>query len=129
MFEWPIDAIAGAWNYLQTVGQDLINGLILWAATVRTEIASFNPTQRIVLWIQFGVGILTIIWIIFQFAWLRRLNEARLERHLEETITTERDDLADADRSTGQITEAEYQHRRRLILENKLDEAGYGANR
>ena len=95
MFEWPIDAIAGAWNYLQTVGQDLINGLILWAATVRTEIASFNPTQRIVLWIQFGVGILTIIWIIFQFAWLRRLNEARLERHLEETITTERDDLAD----------------------------------
>lgn len=37
-------------------------------------------------------------------------------------------DLADADRSTGQITEAEYQHRRRLILENRLDEAGYGAN-
>jgi hypothetical protein len=37
-------------------------------------------------------------------------------------------DMADADRSNGQITEAEYQHRRRLILENRLDEAGYGAS-
>ena len=36
-------------------------------------------------------------------------------------------DMADADRSNGVITESEYQHRRRLILENKLDEAGYGA--
>lgn len=35
-------------------------------------------------------------------------------------------DEADADRASGQITESEYQHRRRLILENKLDEAGYG---
>jgi tetratricopeptide (TPR) repeat protein len=95
MFEWPIDAIAGAWNYLQTVGQDLINELGLLTAAVRTEIASFNPTQRLVLWIQFGVGILTIIWIIFQFAWMRRLNEARLERHLEGTISAERDELAD----------------------------------
>jgi hypothetical protein len=32
---------------------------------------------------------------ISQFAWLRRLNEARLERHLESTISTERDELAD----------------------------------
>src|SRR5689334_17425722 len=95
MFEWPIDAIAGAWNYFHTVGQVLINELSLLAAAARTEIASFNPTQRLVLWIQFGVGILTIIWIIFQFAWLRRLNEARLERHLEGTISAERDELAD----------------------------------
>jgi hypothetical protein len=35
-------------------------------------------------------------------------------------------DLADADRASGKITEAEYQKRRRLILENRLDEAGYG---
>lgn len=36
-------------------------------------------------------------------------------------------DRADADRASGRITESEYQHRRRLILEGKLDEAGYGA--
>jgi tetratricopeptide (TPR) repeat protein len=48
-----------------------------------------------VLWIQLIVGLMTIVWIIFQFAWLRRLNEARLERHLESTISAERDELAD----------------------------------
>jgi hypothetical protein len=36
-------------------------------------------------------------------------------------------DLNAAERSSGMITEAEYQRRRRLILEGKLDEAGYGA--
>ncbi|MFI5315759.1 MAG: hypothetical protein ACHQ6T_08660 [Myxococcota bacterium] len=36
-------------------------------------------------------------------------------------------DLATAARSDGSITESEFQRRRRLILENKLDEAGYGA--
>jgi len=36
-------------------------------------------------------------------------------------------DEADTDRANGKITESEYQHRRRLILENKIDEAGYGA--
>jgi len=36
-------------------------------------------------------------------------------------------DEADADRANGRITESEYQHKRRLILEGKLDEAGYGA--
>ncbi len=36
-------------------------------------------------------------------------------------------DEADADRASGQITESQYQHARRLILEGKLDEAGYGA--
>jgi hypothetical protein len=37
-------------------------------------------------------------------------------------------DQADAARSNGSITEAEYQKRRRLILENKLEEAGYGTS-
>lgn len=35
-------------------------------------------------------------------------------------------DECDADRANGRITESEYQHRRRLILEGKIDEAGYG---
>lgn len=35
-------------------------------------------------------------------------------------------DLLEAARSGGSITELEYQRRRRLILEGKLDEAGYG---
>jgi hypothetical protein len=35
-------------------------------------------------------------------------------------------DQLDAARQSGLIKEAEYQRRRRLILEGKLDEAGYG---
>lgn len=56
--------------------------------------ADINPTQRAVLWVQLIAGSLTVIWIIFQIAWLRRLNEARLERYLENRIAFERDDLA-----------------------------------
>lgn len=36
-------------------------------------------------------------------------------------------DQLDARRTAGQITEAEYQRKRRLILEGRLDEAGFGA--
>lgn len=35
-------------------------------------------------------------------------------------------DEAEADRSSGALSESQYQRARRLILENKLDEAGYG---
>ncbi len=35
-------------------------------------------------------------------------------------------DQLDADRGAGKVTEAEYQRRRRLILEDKLEDAGYG---
>jgi hypothetical protein len=35
-------------------------------------------------------------------------------------------DQVEAARTSGNITEGEYQKRKRLILENKLDEAGYG---
>ena len=95
MFEWLFDTIIFAWTYLFAAGQEQLQDLRDWLEGVRTAIANFNPTQRVVLWIQFGVGILTVIWIVFQFAWLRRLNEARLERHLEGTISAERDELAD----------------------------------
>ena len=95
MFEWLIDAILLAWTYVLTLGQQYFQEINSWFEAARAEIASFNPTQRLVLWIQFGVGLLTIIWIVFQFAWMRRLNEARLERHLEGTISAERDELAD----------------------------------
>ena len=61
---------------------------------VLDALTGLSPDQKIVLWIQSIVGCLTIVWIIFQFAWLRRLNEARLERYLEDRIATERDDLA-----------------------------------
>lgn len=59
------------------------------------SLKGLRPTADIVLTIQLVVGVLTIVWIIFQFAWLRRLNEVRLERHLEGTISAERDELAD----------------------------------
>jgi hypothetical protein len=57
-------------------------------------VEGINPTQSAVLWIQVIAVSLTVVWIIFQFAWLRRLNEARLERYLENRIATERDELA-----------------------------------
>ena len=67
-------------------------------------LSGLNPDQKIVLWIQSIVGCLTILWIIFQFAWLRRLNEARLERYLEDRIATERDDLAqERQRTIGEL--------------------------
>jgi tetratricopeptide (TPR) repeat protein len=61
---------------------------------IADSVTSINPSQSAVLWIQIIAGLLTVIWIIFQFAWMRRLNEARLERYLEERIATEREDLA-----------------------------------
>jgi hypothetical protein len=36
-------------------------------------------------------------------------------------------DQLDAGRSSGLVKEADYQRRRRLVLENRLDEAGFGA--
>ncbi len=36
-------------------------------------------------------------------------------------------DELDAARTAGRVTEADYQRRRRLVLEGRLDEAGYGA--
>lgn len=68
--------------------------VINFIGSVRESVAAINPSQSAVLWIQIVSGTLTVIWIVFQFAWLRRLNEARLERYLEDRITTERDDLA-----------------------------------
>ncbi len=61
---------------------------------------------------------LTIVWIIFQFAWLRRLNEARLERHLESTVSTEREELADERTATLAELDRVVKSRglRRLIL-------------
>lgn len=67
---------------------------LTWMQEFSQQIASINPTQSMVLWIQIVAGSLTVVWIFVQFAWLRRLNEARLERYLEERITTERDTLA-----------------------------------
>src|SRR5207244_3509149 len=50
--------------------------------------------------------------------WLRRLNEARLERHLESTISTERDELADERTTTLAELDRVVKSRglRRLIL-------------
>lgn len=69
------------------------NDLIIRFNELLQKIAEINPTQRAVLWIQLTAGALTVVWIVFQFAWLRRLNEARLERYLEDRISDERDDL------------------------------------
>jgi tetratricopeptide (TPR) repeat protein len=46
------------------------------------------------MWIQLLAGMMTVIWIIIQFAAWRRLNEARVERYLEDRIDSEREDLA-----------------------------------
>lgn len=59
------------------------------------KVAQIRPSQTEVLWLQIIVGLLTILWILFQFAWLRRLNEARLEKFLEAAVRMERDVLAD----------------------------------
>src|SRR5262245_33173885 len=102
-----LDLLRDAYTYLTTNAQAALD-----------KIASLEPTQRVVLWIQLLVGLLTIVWIIFQFAWLRRLNEARLERHLESTISTERDELADERATTLAELDRVVKSRglRRLIL-------------
>ena len=83
MFEDIAALIHGIWHYI-------FGWLQLTFETAR----NINPSQPAVLWVQLAAGTLTVIWIVFQFAWLRRLNEARLERYLEDRIITERDDLA-----------------------------------
>ena len=60
MFEGLIDAVVVVWTSLVVLGQEFISELISQITAIRTEIANFNPTQRLVLWIQFGVGVLTI---------------------------------------------------------------------
>jgi hypothetical protein len=86
-------------EFLLSMGSDVLrfgHGLAVSIYdSANNKFANFKPTQDLVLWIQVVVGLMTIVWIIFQFAWLRRLNESRLERHLEGTISSQRDELAD----------------------------------
>ena len=78
---------------------DLINQLSSFVQAAFTAVAQrtaeIHPSQTEVLWLQLVVGLLTILWIIFQFAWLRRLNEVKLEKFLEAAVRMERDVLAD----------------------------------
>lgn len=92
MFEGLLEHAFGFWTYIQGLLQRARDYLSTSAQSLLDNIRSLEPNQKLVLWIQLIVGLLTIVWIIFQFAWLRRLNEARLERHLESTISTERDE-------------------------------------
>lgn len=57
------------------------------------RVRDYNPSQSTVLWFQLIVAVLTIGWIVYQFTWLRRLNEARLEEYLEQKILTDHDEL------------------------------------
>lgn len=75
--------LLNAWHYV-----------LSWLYLAYEKASSIDPTQSAALWVQIIAGSLTVVWIIFQFAWMRRLNEARLERFLEDRISTERDDLA-----------------------------------
>ena len=59
-----------------------------------TLLATLNPKQEWVMWVQLIAGAMTVTWIIIQFAAWRRLNEARVDRYLEERIDSEREDLA-----------------------------------
>jgi hypothetical protein len=99
MFEGLPELVLAIWTYVHRLLYEAYAYLTTSAQSTLDKITSLEPTQKVVLWIQLFVGLLTVVWIIFQFAWLRRLNEARLERHLESTINTERDELAD-ERST-----------------------------
>jgi hypothetical protein len=118
MFEGRIESALAIWASFLDLLRDAYAYLTTSAQTAFDKIASLEPTQKVVLWIQLLVGLLTIVWIIFQFAWLRRLNEARLERHLESTISTERDELADERATTLAELDRVVKSRglRRLIL-------------
>jgi hypothetical protein len=100
MFERIADIILETWAGILVLAGELYAAVATNVRAARDMIAGLEPTQRAVLWIQLVVGLMTIVWIIFQFAWLRRLNEARLERHLEGTISSERDELADEKTAT-----------------------------
>ena len=91
MFEGLPELVLAIWTYIQSQLREAYAYLTTSTQSALDKITSLEPTQKVVLWIQLFVGLLTVVWIIFQFAWLRRLNEARLERHLESTISTERD--------------------------------------
>ena len=95
MFEGLPELVLAIWTYIQSQLREAYAYLTTSTQSALDRITSLEPTQKVVLWIQLFVGLLTVVWIIFQFAWLRRLNEARLERHLESTISTERAELAD----------------------------------
>src|SRR5262245_45552569 len=118
MFEGLLGLILAIWSYVQGLLYQAYAYLTTSAQSAFDKITSLEPTQKVVLWIQLIVGLLTIVWIIFQFAWLRRLNEARLERHLESTISTERDELADERTTTLAELDRVVKSRglRRLIL-------------
>jgi hypothetical protein len=118
MFEGLPERIVEVWTQIQSLLHEAYISLIMSAQTALDKITSLEPTQKVVLWIQLFVGLLTVVWIIFQFAWLRRLNEARLERHLESTISTERDELADERTTTLAELDRVVKSRglRRLIL-------------
>ena len=118
MFEGLPELVLGIWTYIQGLLHEAYVYLTTSAQSALDTIRNLEPTQKVVLWIQLFVGLLTIVWIIFQFAWLRRLNEARLERHLESTISTEREELADERTTTLAELDRVVKSRglRRLIL-------------
>src|SRR2546430_4034758 len=118
MFDGLTEIAMAFWSYLQVLARALYVSLTTNLQSAVSKLASVEPTQKIVLWIQLVVGLMTVVWIIFQFAWLRRLNEARLERHLESTISTERDELADERTTTlSELDRVVKRHGvRRLVL-------------
>jgi hypothetical protein len=118
MFEGLLELVFAIGTYVQGLLHEAYVYLTTSAQTALDTIRNLEPTQKVVLWIQLFVGLLTIVWIIFQFAWLRRLNEAKLERHLETTISTERDELADERTTTLAELDRVVKSRglRRLIL-------------
>jgi hypothetical protein len=118
MFEGLFEIALAIRTYVQGMLHETYVYLATNAQSALDTIGGLEPTQKVVLWIQLFVGLLTIVWIIFQFAWLRRLNEARLERHLESTISTERDELADERTTTLAELDRVVKRRglRRLVL-------------
>jgi hypothetical protein len=84
MFEGLAELVLRIWTHVQGLLHQAYAYLTTSAQSALDKITSLEPTQKVVLWIQLIVGLLTVVWIVFQFAWLRRLNEARLERHLGE---------------------------------------------
>ena len=84
MFDWFIESAIAADAWLREL-----------ASHATLYFSDLTPSQKVATWLQIVVGCLSILWIMFQFAWMRRLNEAKLEKYLEDRIISEREDLAD----------------------------------
>ena len=66
MFEGLTEIALAIWTFVQVLSHWLSDYIATSVQSAFDRIASLEPTQRVVLWIQLIVGLMTIVWIIFQ---------------------------------------------------------------